>query len=122
MDTAKFEMERRRTRANINKFNEAEENYNKLYEAHKELRKQYNEVERAAEEEEAIPLFSLGGDFPRIREFEGAVHKKEVDVKVRRNGEEVNYKIYMRRYELNEPDTNIIHNGRWIILRFKKLD
>jgi len=122
MDAAKFEMERRRTRANINKFNEAEENYNKLYEAHKELQKQYNEVERAAEEEEEMSLFSLGGDFPRIREFQGEVHKKEVDVKVRRNGEEANYKIYMRRYELKDPDSNITNNGRWIILRFEKLN
>lgn len=122
MDATKFEMERRRTRANINKFNEAEENYNKLYEEHKELQKQYNEVEREAAAEEEMSLFSLGGDFPRIREFEGEVHKKEVDVKVRRNGEEANYKIYMRRYELKDPDSNITHNGRWIILRFEKLD
>jgi hypothetical protein len=122
MDVAKFEMERRRTRANIDKFNEAEENYNKMYEEHKALQKEYNETEQAAEREEKISLFSLGGDFPRIRQFEGDVHKKEVDIKVTRNGEEANYKISMRQYELTDPGNNITHTGRWIILRFENLD
>ncbi|MBD3413134.1 MAG: hypothetical protein GF421_01720 [Candidatus Aminicenantes bacterium] len=122
MDTAKFEMERRRTRANINKFNETEENYNEMREQHKELQKQYNEVKQAAENEERMALFSLGGDFPGVRQFEGEVHKKDVEVKVNRNGEEVNYKIFMRQYELNDPQSNITHNGRWIILRFERLD
>jgi len=122
MDGAKFEMERRRTRANINKFNEAEENYNTRYEAHRELQKEYNELEQAAEREKKISLFSLGGDFPRIRQFEGDIHTKEVDLKVKRNGEEANYKIYMRQYELTDPENNITHTGRWIILRFENLD
>jgi hypothetical protein len=122
MDVAKFEMERRRTRANINKFNEAEEKYNTMYEAHKELQKEYNEMEKAAEREEKISLFSLGGDFPRIRQFEGDVHKKEVEIIVKRNGEEANYKIYMSQYELTDPENNITHTGRWIILKFENLD
>ncbi|MFW6140310.1 MAG: hypothetical protein ACOC5S_03025 [Acidobacteriota bacterium] len=121
VDAAKFEMERRRTRANINKFDEAEEKYNKLYEENKELRKEYNEVRDAADREEETALFSLGGDFSQVRQFEGDVHKKEVEVKVQRNGEEANYKIYMRRYELKDPTTNITHSGRWIILRFEKM-
>jgi DNA repair exonuclease SbcCD nuclease subunit len=122
MDVAKFEMERRRTRANINKFNEAEEKYNKLYEENKELRKEYNETRDAADREEEIALFSLGGDFSQVRQFEGDVHKKEVEVKVQRNGEEAGYKIFMRRYILTNPETNITHTGRWIILRFEKLE
>ncbi|MFO7980569.1 MAG: hypothetical protein R6V00_07045 [Candidatus Aminicenantes bacterium] len=122
MDAAKFEMERRRTRANINKFNEAEENYNKLYEENKELRKEYNEIRDAADTEEEIAFFSLGGDFPLIRQFEGDVHKKEVEIKVHRNGEEAGYKIFMRRYILTNPETNITHTGRWIILRFEKFE
>jgi len=121
MDAAKFEMERRRTRANINKFNEAEEKYNKLYQDYKQLQKEYNELEQAAEREQEIALFSLGGDFPRIRQFQGDVHKKEVEIKVLRNGNEANYKVYMRQYELTNPETNITHRGRWIILRFEKL-
>ncbi|HZX10617.1 MAG TPA: hypothetical protein VFG01_06690 [Acidobacteriota bacterium] len=120
MDVAKFEMERRRTRANINKFNEAEEKYNKLYEENKELRKEYNETRDAADREEEIALFSLGGDFPLVRQFEGDVHKKEVEIKVHRNGEETGYKIFMRKYQLTNPETNITHTGRWIILRFEK--
>ena len=122
MDVAKFEMERRRTRANINKFNEAEAEYNEMYKAHKELQKEYNETEAAAEKEEKIALFSLGGDFPRIRMFEGDVHMKEVDIKVKRNGDEANYRIYMRQYELTDPENNITHTGRWIILRFENID
>ncbi len=122
MDTAKFEMERRRTRANINEFNEAEEKYNELRDRHKELQKQYNEAKLAAEEEEETALFSLGGDFPRIRQFEGDISKKEVEVKVFRNGEEVNYRVYMRQYQLKDPENNIPHNGRWIIIRFERLN
>jgi hypothetical protein len=122
MDAAKFEMERRRTRANINKFNEAEEKYNKLYEAHKELQKEYNDVKEAADRTEEIALFSLGWDFPQVRQFEGDVNKKEVEIKVHRNGEEANYKVYMRRYELRNPATDITHTGRWIIIRFEKLE
>jgi hypothetical protein len=120
MDVAKFEMERRRTRSNINRFNEAEEKYNELYEENKALRKEYNNIRDAADREEEIALFSLGGDFPQVRQFQGEVHKKEVEIKVHNNGDETNYKIYMRRYMLENPATNISHDGRWIILRFEK--
>jgi len=121
MDAAKFEMERRRTRANINEFNEAEEKYNKLYEANKALRKEYNDIKEAANRAEETALFSLGGNFPRIRQFQGDVYKKEVEIKVHNNGEEANYKVYMRRYKLEDPQTEISHSGRWIILRFEKI-
>jgi len=120
MDVAKFEMERRRTRSNINRFNEAEEKYNELYEENKALRKEYNNIRDAADREEEIALFSLGGDFPQVRQFQGEVHKKEVEIKVHNNGDETNYKIFMRRYMLENPATNISHDGRWIILRFEK--
>jgi hypothetical protein len=123
LDEAKFELERRRTRANREKVDEMQAQYDELYEQTKELQKQYNDAKAAAEEAEEIALFSLGGNYPAIRQFTGDVNKKHVDIRVTTpEGAEEMYRVFMRQYELTDPTTNITHNGRWIILRFERLN
>lgn len=123
LDEAKFELERARTRANREKVDELQAEYDELYEQTKELQKQYNDAKAAAEEEEEIALFSLGGDYPAIRQFTGTINRKHVDLKVTtEEGTEEMYRVFLRQYELTDPTTNITHNGRWIILRFERLD
>ena len=123
LDEAKFELERARTRANREKVDELQAKYDELYEQTKELQKQYNDAKAAAEDEEEISLFSLGGDYPGIRQFTGSINKKHVDIKVTtEEGTEEMYRVFLRQYELTDPSTNLTHNGRWIIIRFERLD
>ncbi len=123
LDEAKFELENRRTRANREKVDELQAEYDEQYEQTKQLQKEYNDAKAAAEEEEEVALFSLGGNYPAIRQFTGSVNKKTVDLQVTtEEGSEEMYRVFMRQYELTDPTTNITHNGRWIIIRFESLD
>jgi hypothetical protein len=123
LDEAKFELENRRTRANREKVDELQAKYDEQFEQTKQLQKEYNEARDAAEYEEEIALFSLGGNYPAIRQFTGKINKKHVDIKVTtEEGTEEMYRVYMRQEELTDPTTNITHNGRWIITRFESLD
>ena len=123
LDEAKFELERRRTRANRQKVDELQAKYDELYEQTKQLQKEYNQAKEQAQRAEEIALFSLGGDYPAIRQFTGDINKKHVDISVTTaEGNEQMYRVYMRQYELTDPTTNLTHNGRWIIVRFEKLE
>lgn len=99
--------------------------YDEEYAKHSELRKAYNDAKAVAEREEDITAFSLNmGDLPIVRSLTGNVHFKEVDIKIRtRAGSEVNYRTYLRMYDLeDESGGTPIPSGRWIILNFQPLD
>ena len=130
LDDAKFDLERARTiaarRAARNKVNEQQEKYDEQYEHHKNLQKEYNDAKATARREEVITYFSLGqrvGDFPTIRDFVGNAHFKEVDVKiVEKDVGAKDYRLYLRRYELEDEGMNLAHRGRWVIINFKLIN
>ncbi|MBN1270928.1 MAG: hypothetical protein JXB26_01550 [Candidatus Aminicenantes bacterium] len=110
-------------RAARSKVDEMEKKYEEEREKHSQMQKDYNEAKAAAAREEEITIFSLGtGDLPNVRDFNGEVQFKTVDVKINtKSGESKNYKIYMRRYEVQDETLNLTHRGRWIIVRFEVL-
>ena len=127
LDDAKFDLERARTaaarRAARGKVNEQQEKYDEQYERHKNLQKEYNEAKAASGREEEIAYFSLGqrvGDLPTIRDFIGNVHFKEVDIRVLDiEGVSKDYRLNLRRYELEDEVLSLSHRGRWVILNFE---
>jgi hypothetical protein len=126
LDNAVFERNNARSRtaraaAQI-KVDELQEAYDAQRDAHDELVKEYNTAREAASKEEEIANFSLGGDYPMIQEFMGEVFFREVDIKVdMKDGTSSNYKVFLRRYVLNDEAQNMSHRGRWIIVRFERL-
>jgi hypothetical protein len=125
-DNAVYEGERARTRAARRaanaKADELKVKYDEILAEHKEMQKTYNEAKAAAAKEEEIATFSLGaGELPTIRDFTGEVFKKEVDVKTDGEAGVNNYRIYLRRYILQDEATGIHHRGRWIIVKFENL-
>lgn len=126
-DNVVYEEERARTRAAKRaakaKADELKVKYDEVLGEHKEMQKNYNEAKAAAAKEEEIATFSLGtGELPTIRDFTGEVFKKEVDVKTEGETGVDNYRIYLRRYILQDEATGIHHRGRWIILKFENLN
>jgi len=127
LDEAKMELDFARTararRTARRKVAERQAAYDKEYEAHKQLLKEYNTAKEAAEREEKITNFSVLGEFPNIREMTGEIHKKEVIIEVDTLEEGVKkYKVNFRRYILKDPATNTTHRGRWIILNFEPIE
>ena len=125
-DNAVYEEERARTRAAKRaakaKADELKVKYDEVLGEHKEMQKNYNEAKAAAAKEEEIATFSLGtGERPTMRDFTGEVFKKEVDVKTEGETGVNNYRIYLKRYILQDEATGIHHRGRWIILKFENL-
>ena len=125
-DNAVYEEERARTgaakRAAKAKADELKVKYDEILGEHKDMQKNYNEAKEDAAREEEIAIFSLGaGELPTIRDFTGEVFKKEVDVKTEGDTGVQNYRIYLRRYILQDETTGIHHRGRWIIIKFENL-
>ena len=90
--------------------------------AHDQLQKDYNQAVEDAANEEKIASFSLGADYPTIREFVGEVTSKDVDIAVTmKDGTTSNYKVKLRHYLLEDESANLTHRGRWIIVRFESL-
>jgi len=126
LDNAVFERNNARSRtaraAAQKKVDELQEAYDKQRDAHDELVKQFNAAREAASKEEGTANFSLGGDYPTIRDFVGEVFFREVDVKIdMKDGTSGNYRVFLRRYVLDDEAQNLPHRGRWIIVRFEKL-
>jgi len=91
-------------------------------EKHNQLQKSYNQAKEEASREEDVTSFSLGSDYPNVRQFVGEVQIKDVDVDiVGKDGATVKYKIYLRRYLLEDEAAGLDHRGRWIIVNFEKL-
>lgn len=126
LDNAVFERNNARSRtaraAAQKKVDELQEAYDKQRDAHDELVKEFNAAREAASMEDKIANFSLGGEYPMIREFVGEVHFREVDIKINmKDGTSSDYKVLLRRYILDDEAQNLPHRGRWIILKFEKL-
>jgi len=126
LDDAVFERDNARTRAAKRaaqkKADEFQIVYDEQYEKHQALQKEYNLAQEAATREEDISSFSLGAEYPNIRDFKGEVASKEVEVQVTgADGAVNNYKIYMRNYTLKDEANNLSHRGRWIIVKFEKI-
>ncbi|MGD9344395.1 MAG: hypothetical protein PVH84_00925 [Candidatus Aminicenantes bacterium] len=126
-DNAVYEEERARTRAAKRaaraKADELKVKYDEILSEHKEMQKTYNEAKADAAREQEIAIFSLGtGELPTIRDFTGEVFKKQVDVKTEGEAGVKNYRIYLRRYILQDEATGIHHRGRWIIVKFENLN
>ena len=127
LDNAKFEFENARTgsarRAAKRKVDELQTSYDEIYATHKDLQKQYNEAKANSTKEEEIAAFSIGaGELPAIREMEGTLFSKEVDVKcTAADGTIKNYRVYMKRYILEDHISNLTRRGRWIITNFEPI-
>jgi hypothetical protein len=127
LDGAKEELDSARTgaakKAAQKKVDELQAAYDKEYELHKQLQKDYNDAKAAAAHEEEITSFSLGaGEVPTIRELTGNVHSKDIEVKVvTKAGQAKNYKFYLRMYDLKDETLNMIRRGRWVIINFELL-
>jgi hypothetical protein len=126
LDNAVFERNNARSRtaraAAQKKVDELQETYDTQRAAHDALVRDYNTAREAASKEEDIANFSLGGDYPMIREFVGEVFFREVDIQVKmKDGTSSNYKVYLRRYVLMDEAQNMPHRGRWVIIKFEKL-
>jgi len=126
LDNAVFERNNARSRTARataqKKVDELQEAYDKQRDAYDELVKEFNEAQEAASNEAKIANFSLGGDYPTIQEFVGEVHFREVDIRINmQDGTSSDYKVFLRRYILDDEAQNLPHRGRWIILRFEKL-
>jgi hypothetical protein len=105
------------------KMDAAQAKYDEEYASHQEIIRQYNEAKAAAEKEEQITSFSLGaGQLPNIRELKGDVHSKDVQIEVKtKAGETVNYKIWMKMYQLRDEAANVNHRGRWVITKIEQI-
>jgi hypothetical protein len=126
LDDAAFERDNARTRAARRaaqkKADELQIAYDEQYEKHQALQKEYNLAKEAAAREEEISNFSLGAEYPNIRVFNGEVASKEVEIQITGDdGAVKNYKIYLRKYTLQDEDNNLSHRGRWIIIKFEKI-
>lgn len=126
LDDAAFERDNARTgaarRAAQKQVDELQIAYDEQYEKHQALQKEYNLAQEAAAKEEEISSFSLGAEYPTIRNFTGEVASKEVEVQITSDDGAVNnYKIHMRTYTLKDEANNLSHRGRWIIVKFEKI-
>ena len=125
LDEAKMELEFARTararRAARKKVAQKQEAYDKEYEIHKQYLKEYNDAKEAAEREEKITNFSVSGEFVNIRNMTGEIHKKEVVIELTTPEGLKKYKVHLRRYILQDPETNTTHRGRWVILTFEPI-
>ncbi len=126
LDEAIFERNNARSRTARagaqKKVDEMQAAYDTQKEAHDQLQKDLNLATEQASKEEKISSFSLGGDYPGIRAFVGEVFSKEVDVNIKmKDGTNSNYRIFLKRYVLQDESANMSHRGRWIILKFERM-
>ncbi len=125
LDEAIFEKNNARTgaarRAAQTKVDEMQIAYDEQRATHSQLQKEYNLAKEVASGEEDIAAFSLGGDYPTIRDFVGEVFSKEVDVQVTGKEGTGTYKFFLWRYVLKDESMNLAHRGRWIIEKIQKI-
>jgi len=100
----------------------AQAKFDKEREIHKQLQKAYNEARAAAAREEEIATFSLGaGELPNIRDMQGEVYSKDVEVAIETESGTKNYNFRLRRYVLKDESLNRTYRGRWIIVAIEPL-
>ena len=125
LDEAIFEKNNARTgaarRAAQTKVDEMQIAYDEQRAAHAQVQKDYNVAKESAATEEDIAAFSLGSDYPNIRDFVGEVSSKQVDVQVTGKEGSGTYRFFLWRYILEDESMNLPHRGRWIIEKVQKI-
>jgi hypothetical protein len=117
LDAAQDELKYNKSAAMKKRVADLQAAYDKIFEEHKQLQKQYNDARAAALQEENITKFSLGaGDIINARELTGQVHSKQVEVAATKGGQTKNYRFYIRQYVLKDQTP-----GRWIIIRIEPI-
>ncbi|MFB0566320.1 MAG: hypothetical protein ACETWK_11685 [Candidatus Aminicenantaceae bacterium] len=95
----------------------AQAKFDEEREIHRQLQKTYNEAKAEAAREEDISSFSIGpGEFPNIRDMEGNVQSKEVEVEIEIKAGLKKYNFCLRRYTLRDESIGRDYRGRWIIV------
>lgn len=120
LDTARTRAARRAAQKEVD---EAQKKFEEEREIHRQLQKAYNDAKAEAAEEEEIALFSLGvQELPNIRDMEGDVHFKDVEVQVNQKAGVKNYIFRLRRYILRDKDLGITRRGQWKIVFIEPLE
>ncbi|MBN2199229.1 MAG: hypothetical protein JW747_05205 [Candidatus Aminicenantes bacterium] len=122
LDAAQDELKYNRSAAMRRKVADLQTAYDAIFEEHKQLQKSYNDAKAAAAQEEEITKFSLNmGDIANARTLTGQVHSKQVEVKTVKEGQEKNYRFYIRQYLLQDEAASANYRGRWIITRIEPM-
>ena len=122
LDNANDELRFNRSSAMKKRVADLQAAYDKIFEEHKQLQKDYNDAHGAAVQEENITKFSLGaGEISNTRDLTGQVHSKQVEVAATKGGQAKNYRFYIRQYVLKDVAANIPYRGRWIITRIEPI-
>ncbi|MGB8952169.1 MAG: hypothetical protein WCC06_05845 [Candidatus Aminicenantales bacterium] len=105
------------------KVEETQAKYDEERQIHNDYIKEYNEAKSSAAKEEEITTFSLGaGELPNVRELNGDVHSKEVEVEIKiKEGETKKYKFYLRMFNLRDEVLNLNRRGRWVIVKTEQI-
>ncbi len=126
LEDAKFEKDNARTaaarRAAQGKISGLQDAYDEQYAKHLQIQKDKNQAEEEAAREEQLADFSTGGNYTGIRNFVGEIHSKEVDIEVKGSEGTNHYKLYLRIYNLKDEVANLSARGRWVIVKFEKID
>jgi hypothetical protein len=87
------------------------------------FKKDYNAAKAAAAAEEEMTMFSLTArELANVRELTGDVHSKDVEVAITtKAGGAKNYRLYMRKYLLQDEVNKITKRGQWKIIRFEPI-
>lgn len=110
-------------RAAQREVDEAQVKFDEEREIHRQLQRNYNEAKAAAAREEEISIFSLGaGELPNIRELQGELHSKEVEVMLQTKAGTKSYNFWLRMYDLRDETLGRHYRGRWIIVAIEPLD
>lgn len=122
LDNANDELKFNKSAAMRKRVADLQAAYDKIFEEHKQLQKDYNDAHAAAVQEENITKFSLGaGDIANARDLKGQVHSKQVEVAATKGGQIKSYRFYIRQYILKDEGANIPYRGRWIITRIEPI-
>ncbi|MFC2142326.1 hypothetical protein ACFLR7_05280 [Acidobacteriota bacterium] len=95
--------------------------YNELRARHDQLQKDFKLACQEASKEEEIAAFSIWGEHPAIRSYNGEVFSKSLDVQIVTKNGTSQYRFNLRRYLLKNTATDINHRGRYIIINIEKI-
>lgn len=114
LDTARTRAASRAAQAELDA---AQVKFDEEREIHRQLQKAFNDAKAAAAREDEISIFSIGvGELPNIREMEGEVFFRDVEVEVTTNSESKVYLFQIRKYTLKDEAIGITRRGQWKIV------
>lgn len=102
---------------------ETQRKFEEEREIHRQLQKAYNDAKAESSKEEEISLFSLGaGELPNIRDMQGEVSFKDVQVRLGTKSGTKNYMFRLRRYVLRDEDQGRRYSGRLVIVSIEPIE